>query len=77
MALTFRCISDGMVFEAGSSDILPRLSDALSISVQAEKKKIANPTFPNVFDPSVDMAGHFPPSDVVFSYHRSPLGPRS
>ena len=44
-------------------------------SVQAEKIKIANPTFLDPFDLRVHMPGHFPPWDVVFSYHPGPLGP--
>ena len=32
-----------------------------TISVQAEKKKIANPTFLDPFDLRVHMPGHFPP----------------
>ena len=31
------------------------------LSVQAEQKKIASPTFPNGFDPRIVMPGHFPP----------------
>ena len=33
----------------------------IEISVQAEKKKIANPTFLDPFDLRVHMPGHFPP----------------
>ena len=47
----------------------------MDTSEQAEKIKIANPTFLDPFDLRVHMPGHFPPWDVVFSYHPGPLGP--
>ena len=40
---------------------MKKMYDTICISVQAEKKKIANPTFLDPFDLRVHMPGHFPP----------------
>ena len=49
----------------------------LTISVQAEKKKIATTTFLDAWDLRSHMAGHFHLWHAVFSYHPGLLGPSS
>ena len=46
-------------------------------SVQAEKIKIAYPTFLDAWDLRSHMAGHFHLWHAVFSYHPGLLGPSS
>ena len=58
-------------------DLLHMLIKVMDISVQAEKKKIANPTFLDPFDLRVHMPGHFHLWHAVFSYHPGLLGPSS
>ena len=41
----------------------------ISISVQAEFFLFSDPTFLEGFDLKFHVPGHFPPWDVVFTYH--------
>ena len=63
----------GMATEVDGGQVGLQSASNIATRGQAENKKISPSTFPNGFDPRIDLAPIFLTSGTVFTYHQSLL----